>query len=794
MFRNYLKTALRNLVRNKSFSAINLSGLALGMACSLLILMWVHDEYSMNAFHENGDRLYSVYERQYYKDKVDAFHSTPGLLPEELKRLFPEVQYATGFAWIGDKSFEVDDKHIKEMGTYASPDFFKMFSYRLLQGSEETALRRVSDIAISRGMAERFFGSAEAAMHKTIRFDDSKDFTISAVYENAGLYESDRFDWLINWETLLDQSAWMKDWNVSINNGPRTYIVLREGTDAKSFEKRITHFMDSYFKEQKSGFRIELGIQRYADMYLHGNFKEGKIAGGRIEYVRLFTLIAVFILLIACVNFMNLTTARFMKRAKEIGVRKVAGALRLSIIRQFLGEALFIAAIAAMMALLLVYALLPAFNQLTDKQIALPYSTPLFWAAIAALTVITGIVAGSYPAFFLSAFHPVKVLKGSMKAGPRAGMLRKGLVVFQFTLSIMLILGTIVVSQQINYIQSKNLGYNKANMVSVPLEGNLLNQHNYQLFKQEALSKGGIEEMTRITQVPVNMGAGTSDVGWQNKNPNEKYLFMWGSVGYDFTKTMGLQMVDGRDFSRGFPTDSNAFIINESALKLINYKDPIGKKISFWGRPWTIVGVIKDFHFTSLHAPIRPLLLKLGENESWGNALVRVEAGNMEKVLANLEQLSKELNPKFPFSYQFVDEEYQKLYKGEQVTQKLSGYFAFLAIFICCLGLLGLVMFTIGQRVKEIGIRKVLGANSIGLFGRLAKDFLAPVFVSLAIALPAGWWAMQTWLDDFAYRISLNIWVFLLTAAIVIVIALLSISFQAIRAVVANPMKALRSE
>lgn len=794
MFRNYLKTALRNLVRNKSFSAINLSGLALGMACSLLILMWVHDEYSMNAFHENGDRLYSVYERQYYKDKVDGFHSTPGILADELKRVFPEVQYATGFAWMAEAAFEVDDKQIKVSGTYAGPDFFKMFSYKLLQGNAENALSRVSDIAVSRSVAESFFGSTEAAINKTIRFEDSNDFTITAVYENQGLNESEKFDYLINWQFLLDSQTWMKDWNIVVNNGPKTYITLRAGVRSEEFEKRIAHFLDSYFKEQKSDFRVELGIQRFADMYLHGNFRDGKIAGGRIEYVRLFTLIAVFILLIACVNFMNLTTARFMKRAKEIGVRKVAGALRLSIVRQFLGEALLIAGIAALVALLLVYAFLPAFNQLTEKQIALPYSTPLFWAVIAALTVITGIVAGSYPAFFLSAFHPVKVLKGSMKAGPGANMLRKGLVIFQFTLSIMLILGTIVVSQQINYIQSKNVGYNKVNLVSVPLEGNLLNGNNYQLFKQEALAKGGIEEMTRITQVPVNLETGTSGLNWQGKDPGGKYLFTWSSVGYDFAKTMELQFVEGRDFSRGFPTDSNALIINESALKLINYTNPIGKPMTFWGKPATIVGVVKDFHFNSLHVPIRPLILKLGENEYWGNALLRIEAGKTEKVLANLEQLFKELNPKFPFTYQFVDEEYRKLYKGEQVTQKLSGYFAFLAIFICCLGLLGLVMFTIGQRVKEIGIRKVLGANSISLFGRLAKDFLAPVFVALAIALPAGWWAMQTWLDDFAYRISLNIWVFVLTAAIVIVIALLSISFQAIKAVVANPMKALRTE
>jgi putative ABC transport system permease protein len=794
MFRNYLKTALRNLVRNKAFSAINLSGLALGMACSLLIFLWVQDEYGVNAFHKNGSQLYSVYERQFYKDKVEAFHSTTGLLADELKRVFPEVQYATGFSWLSGKTFMVENKQIKATGSYAGVDYFSMFSYRLIQGKAETALSRVSDIAVSRTLAENLFGSAAEAIGKTVRVDDNDDFTITAIYENAGLNESEKFDFLVNWQSLLDFNPWMKDWNVHISSGPRTYIMLRPGVDAAVFEKRIAHFMDSYFKEQQSDFRIELGIQRFEDMYLHGNFRNGQIAGGRIEYTRLFSIVAIFVLLIACINFMNLTTARFMKRAREIGVRKVAGALRFTLVKQFLGEALIIAGIALMLALTLVYVFLPSFNLLTQKQIELPFASIYFWLIIAALTCITGIVAGSYPAFFLSAFHPAKVLKGSLKAGPRAGLLRKGLVVFQFATSILLILGTIVVSQQISYVQSKNTGYNRANLVTIPLDGNLMHRNNYQVFKQEAMRKGGVEEMTRITQVPVNMDAATSELDWKGRDPNVKYLFAWASVGYDFSKTLNVQMVHGRDFSKNFPSDTAALVINETALKLIKYENPVGKTINFWGRPATILGVIKDFHFNSLHEPIRPLILRFGENETWGSALMRIEPGSTEKVLTNLAQLAKELNPRFPFEYRFVDEEYRKLYKNEQLTQKLSGYFAFLAIFICCLGLLGLVMFTIEQRVKEIGIRKILGAGALSLFGRLAKDFLAPVIIALVIALPIGWWAMQSWLQDFAYRISLNVWTFLLTASIVIIIALLSISVQAIKAVVANPMKALRTE
>jgi predicted permease len=792
MIKNYLKTALRNLRRNKVFSFINISGLALGMACSLLILLWVQSEYKVDSFNKNSSRLYSIYERQFYNDKVDVFHSTPGLMSDEMKRAFPEMEYASGFGWINENSFTLGDKVIEEEGGWAGEDYFKMFNYPLLEGDVQTALNSPSAIAVSKKMAVSFFGNAENAINKTIRFNDKKDFKITAVFENTGINASQKFDYLINWYAYLDDNQWLKDWSININDGPKTFVVLRPGTDANRFTARIRDFLHSYYKEQRSGFHIELGIQRFDEMYLHSHFKNGQVDGGRIEYVKLFSIIALFILVIACVNFMNLTTARFMKRAKEIGVRKVAGAIRLSLIKQFIGEAILIAFFSLIVALAIMLLLLPMFNGLTQRHISLPVADPSFWLIILILTFLTGLVAGSYPAVFLSSFDPIKVLKGSIKAGPRAAFFRKSLVVFQFTLSIMLIIGTIVVSKQINYIQTKNLGYDKDNVISIPLQGNLLNK--YTTFKQEAVNIPGVKVVTRITQIPTKLTSGTSDVDWQNKNPGEKNLFVWASVGYDFVRTLDLQMLQGRDFAKDYPTDSSGYLLNESALRVINYKDPIGKQFTFWGQHGTIIGIVKDFHFNSLHDPIQPLILRMREDESFGNALVRIEPAKTQQALRTLDALSRQFNPKFPFTYQFLDEAYNSLYTSEQMINKLSGYFAFIAIFICCLGLLGLVMFTAEQRMKEIGIRKVLGANTASVFGLLSKDFLVLVFIAFVIASPLAGWAANNWLTGFAYRINISWWMFLLAGFLAMVIALATISVQAIKAAMANPVKSLRTE
>jgi predicted permease len=789
MLKNYLKIALRNFWKNKSFSFINIFGLALGMACSLLIMLWVQDEKAMDGFFKDSDRIYSIYERQYFDNKIEAFHGTPGVLADEIKKVIPEIEYASGMAWNNFSNFQVGNKILKEEGNEAGTDFFKIFNYPLLQGNASTALSTPVSIAISRKMADDFFGSPQAAMGKTIRYENRKDFKVTAVFENISRHSSRKFDFLINWHAFLENNNWAKDWG---NNGPATLIKLRPRANALAVEKKITRFLDTYNKDQSAAFRIELGLQRYDDLYLHSTFKNGKISGGRIEYVRLFSIVAVFILLIACINFMNLTTARSVKRAREIGIRKVVGAVRSALRYQFIGEAVLLAFFAIIISFGLVVLILPSFNTITGKQIPLPVDQSVFWFTLAGLALVTGIISGSYPAIFLSSLNPVRILKGTLKFTPGAAWFRKGLVVFQFALSTVLIIGTIVVSRQVDYIQSENLGYDRENLVYIPLEGDLTAK--YSVLKEQALNIPGILHVTRISQTPTQIENGTGGVDWIGKDPKVLPMFTQASVGYDFTKTMNIRILEGRDFSKDFPTDSVGYLINEAALKKIGYKDPIGKPLTFWQKKGTIIGVVKDFHFNSLHQPINPIILRYGEKEGYGAVLVRTNPGKTKEAISGLEKLCRQLNPQFPFSYSFSDDEYQKLYRSEQVVSKLANSFAFLAIFISCLGLLGLAMFTAEQRTREIGIRKVLGASITSLFTLMSKEFLLLVCIALVIASPVAWWLMTNWLQNYAYRTPITWWMFLLAGALAIIIALLTVSFQATKASIANPIKSLRTE
>ncbi len=790
MLSNHLKTSFRNLWKNKVFSSLNILGLALGLACGLLILLWIQDERRVDAFHENSGQLYNVYEKQYRSGEVFAFYGSPGVLAAEMKKMLPEVQYAVNYAWPTLASFEANQKIIKKTGNFSGADFFNMFSYPLLEGNAATALQDKSGIAISRKMAEDFFGSPAAAIGKTIRYQDQRDFKITAVFDDVPRNSTQQFDFLLSWELFLENNNWARDWT---NNGPACFLMLRKGANEKAFQKKIERFLDNYNKEQTGYSYIRLGMQQYGDVYLHSNFdKNGNISGGRIQYVKLFSMVAVFILLIACINFMNLTTARSVRRAKEIGVRKVVGAVRFTLIRQFIGEALVVVSIAIVIALLLVMLVLPLFNQLTEKNMVLPFDSLRFWVLVTGLLLVTGFVSGSYPALYLSSFRPVKVLKGLPKFSGSALWLRKGLVVFQFVLSIILITGTIIVSRQVNYIQTMNLGYDRENLVYVPVEGELVSK--YALFKEKVLRLPGIKELSCITENPTKIENGTGGVHWEGRDPNRDIEFTQAAVGYDFVSTMRLQLVQGRDFSRDFATDSVGYILNESAAKIIGFKDPIGKPLTFWDKPGTIIGVVKDFHFNSVHQQINPLILRCNERAGWGNILVRTEPGKTKEALASLEKVCRELNPKFPFTYQFSDEQYASLYRSEQVVSKLADYFAFLGIFISCLGLLGLAMFTAEQRTKEFGIRKVLGASPATLFHLLSREFVWLVLVAMVIASPLAYMAMDNWLEAYVYRISISWWMFVVAGVAALLIALATVSFQAVKSALANPVKSLRTE
>jgi putative ABC transport system permease protein len=789
MLKNYIKIAFRNLWKHKGFSSINIVGLAMGMACSLLILLWVQDERGVDAFHKNGKDLYYVYERNKLGGKIESWYWTQGPLAEELKKEIPEIKAATPIEWSNTNTFSVNNnKILKEDGISAGPDFFSMFSYPLLEGQANDALSSPTGISISRKMANDFFGSPAAAIGKTIRYENKKDFKVSAVFEDFPSRAADRYNYIMSWSAYIEDNGWAKDWE-SVDT--RTCVQLRPDANPALVESKMKFILDKFNTELKGSNRIELGLHKFDQYYLHTEFKNGYPAGGRIEYVQLFSLVAIFILLIACINFMNLTTARSVKRAKEIGVRKVMGALRSLLIRQFIGEAILLTLISMIVALILTSLALPAFNHLTGKEIIVPYNEFSFWSSILGLSLMTGIFSGSYPAFFLSAFNPIQVLKGTLKSGLRTVLFRKGLVVFQFVLSIVLIISTILISRQIHFVQTASLGYNRQNLLYIPIEGNLSSKLD--VFNDEAKKLNGVVNVSELSEAPTEMNNGTLSVGWQGKDPNMHVRFIHDVIGPDFMQTMKLQLIAGTEFPSDGSFDSLGYIVNETAVALMGYKDPVGKPIT---NNWRghIRAVVKDFHFRSLHDPIQPLILGQGKNNWYSTILVRTEAGKSKVALQGLSKLCKELNPAFPFSYKFSDEEYAKLYKSDEVIGSLSVIFAGLAIFISCLGLMGLSIFTAAQRVKEIGVRKVLGASVASLFTLLSKEFLGLVGIAFVIAVPLGWWAMNLWLTNFSYQAPVPWWVFVIAGLAAMLIALATVCIQALKSANANPVNSLRSE
>jgi len=787
MFKNYFKTAWRNLWKNKTFSFINIAGLALGMTCSLVIMLWLQDELQKDKFHANGKRLFRVMENQYYSGDISTFNSTPGIFAENVVRDIPEIQMASQILWESENVFTIGNNFDKEKGRYVQKDFLKMFSFKLAKGDPATALQNPDGIVLSKKLADKYF-KGQDPIGKIIRIDNKENVTVTGVLEEIPEASSLKFDYLLNYYLWFKENDWAKEWG---NNGPRCFVMLAPGVSVDKVNAKIKNYLKT--KEKESN--IELFLQNYGDSYLYSNWEGGKLLGGRIDYVRIFSLVAIIILLIACINFMNLATARSLKRAREIGVRKVIGAGKRQLIGQFLGESFLVTFLAICLSLILVFFLLPSFNLLTEKKLSLDFANPSFWMIMLGLLVITGFVAGSYPALFMSSLRPIVVLKGSLKFKPAATYFRKGLVVFQFALSIILILGMIVVYRQIDFINNKNLGFAREDLLFMPLEGEL--GKTFPTFKEELSKQPGILSVTSAGSSPLEVGSSTQGVRWPGKDTTKLILFANNPVTYDYIKTMGIKLVAGRDFGRDYGLDTNNYLINEATARKIGYKDPVGKELTMWGDKGTIIGLMKDFHHNSLHVPIEPLIIRLQKpswGNNWGSIIVRTKAGQSKQAIASMEKTWKQFNPGFPFQYFFTDDEIAKTYKAENTVSKLSRYFAFLAIFISCLGLFGLVTFTAEQRTKEIGIRKVLGASVTGIIQMLSTDFLKLVLLASLIAFPIAWWAMDNWLADYAYKVDIGWWIFPIAGITAMLIALLTVSFQAIKAAFANPVTALRSE
>lgn len=785
MLKHYLLIIYRNFLRSKGYFAINLAGLTTGLACTLLIYLWVVDELQMNKFHALDSRLYQVMEHQQYAGEIMTTSSTPGILAETLKEEFPEVEFAATTTWINPYTLSVKEHNVKADGYHVGKDFFQIFSYGLSEGNAETVLEDKYSIVLSRDLARKLFGTDENVVGKTVEVQHDKTFNVTGIFEGTPSNSSFQFDFVLSFELFKDDNKWVLEWG---NNGPLTNIVLKEGADPDAFTEKIKDFVKS--KNEQSN--VTLFLQPFSERYLYGRFDNGKPAGGRIEYVQLFSIIAIFILLIACINFMNLSTARASRKAKEVGIKKSIGAQRRSLVFQYISESMLTAILSLIVAGIVVWLFLPQFNLITGKKITLDFTNVELLLSFIGITVLAGLIAGSYPAIYLSGFKPAAVLKGELKGTLGELWARKGLVVFQFFLSVILIVSVIVIFRQIQFVQSKNLGYKKEQLIQFPIEGTV--GKSLQTFIQEVKRIPGVVNASSIGHSLLGRNSNTSGLSWEGKSPEELILFEQVGTNYGLLETLGVDLAQGRFYDEATPTDTTKIIFNEAAIRVMGLEDPIGQKIRLWDQyDLEIVGVVKDFHFQSLHDAVNPLFFRLDPDNTW-NIMVRLEAGKEKETLERLAAFYKEFNPGFAFEYKFQDEEYARQYEAEQRVATLSGYFASIAIIISCLGLFGLATFTAERRLKEIGIRKALGSSSTNIVLLLSGDFTKMVILSILLGLPVSYYLLDQWLQKFAFHIELEIWYFIAAGVTALMIAWVTVATQAIRAANVNPVKCLRSE
>lgn len=786
MIKNYLKIAFRNIVKNKVHAFINIAGLSVGMAVAMLIGLWVWDELSFDKYHSTYDRMGQIMVSQKGTEETVTFQSTVVPLSADLRTRFASDFKRISLRWSSTHILAVGDKKISQTGSWAEADMPAMLALKMVKGSY-TDFKDPSSMIISQSVAKSLFGDADP-INKTIKADNKTNLKVIGVYEdlprNTTFYETQFFMPFFNkdnwWSTQTDK------WD---NHGCQMFVQLADNADFGKVSAKIARVTAAHFKV----YDETIQVHPMSKWHLYSDFKNRIAVGGRIEMVWLFGIIGVFVLLLACINFMNLSTARSEKRAKEVGIRKSIGSLRSQLVKQFLSESVLFACLALVVTFGIVLISLPAFNHIADKQITMPFGNAWFWLMALGFTLFTGIIAGSYPAFYLSSFQPVKVLKGTFKVGRLASMPRKVLVVVQFTVSIVLIIGTIIVFRQIQYAKNRPVGYSRAGLLTIEMNTPEIYGH-YEAMRTDLIQTGAVEDMAESNSTTNAIWARNGGFDWEGKSPTYEPTFASIAVTYDFGRTVGWKIIQGRDFSRSFPTDTGAFIMNQSAVKMTGLKNPVGKIVKWGGVPHLVVGVVKDMVMESPYE--RPVASMFMMSPGWVNFItVRVKPSMaMQDALKKIEPVFKKYNPGSPFDFKFNDDEYAHKFSDEQRIGNLATIFAVLAIFISCLGLFGLASFVAEQRIKEIGVRKVLGASVANLWRLLSTEFVVLVTISLLIAIPMAYYYMNNWLHRYEYRSTITWWIFAASGIGAVAITLLTVSYHAIKAALANPVKNLRSE
>ncbi len=785
MLKNYILITLRNLQKNGVYSFINIAGLALGIVCTLLILLWVTDETSYDKFIPKHKKLHQVWVNSYFDGKINSWRSVPLPTYEALKTADTKLVNTCVTDWGGKHLLSYNEQNITQEGFWVSKEFLQMFEYPLLHGDAATVLSEPNSIVITESLSKSLFGD-EDPINKIIKIDDESEVSVTGILKDIPANSSFEFEFLLPYGLWEQTNPWVK--RNQTNWGNYSFQVFVELNEAEAYASVEENIKDLLTKNGEDDMKRELFLHPLEKWRLHSNFENGVATGGRSTYVKLFMAIAFFIILIACINFMNLATARSERRAREVGIRKSVGSGKGQLIAQFLGESIFISTLAFLLALLLAHLILPAYNNLVEKQLFIDYTSSKFWLFALITIFITGFVSGSYPAFYLSSFSPVKVLKGKIKVGKGASTPRKVLVILQFGFSIVLIIGTMVIMQQIQLAKNRDLGYSQDKLIAVSLTEDI--RKNYESLKAELLQSGAVDGVTRSNSKITNVSS-NNFLGWPGKPEDLRVLFSTIVVEYDYCHTMQIKLLEGRDFSKDFASDSSAIIINKAALDIMGLEDPIGTELDLWGEKRKLIGVTDNVLMESVYTEVRPMFMVI---DDWGGSVSVRLRGDLTHSLQTVQSIFEKHNPAYPFEYSFADEDFAKKFTTINLTSRLATIFAILTIIITGLGLFGLAAFTAEQKTKEIGIRKVLGASVAGLVRLISFDFTKLVLTAFLIFSPIGWYLLNWYLEQYPIRTSIDWWIFPLTGLIAITFAIIIVSTQALKAAATNPAQSLRNE